>query len=162
LPQCFAENNPLLVHTGKEEIRVRPSSSIGESGEAMRNLTGTSSGDAYRRARVWAAHSKTRVAVSEAMSSSGFFLKKKPPRKRSRRAYYSGFALKRHFHTPRSSAIASKHAPEAVIFQRFPVPNSNPSSYIPAEDSPNPKQEILRFFTGEAVESYLTYSISIT
>jgi hypothetical protein len=46
----------------------------------------------------------------------------------------------RHFHSPRSSAIASEHAPEAVIYQRFPVPNSNPSSHIPAADSPNPKQ----------------------
>jgi hypothetical protein len=44
--------------------------------------------------------------------------------------------------SPRLSAISSKeHVPEAVIWQRFPIPNPNFSSHIPlsSADFPNLK-----------------------
>jgi len=43
----------------------------------------------------------------------------------------------------------------------FQTPNPNSSSHIPANHLPKP-EIIFAFFTGETVETYLTYSISIT
>jgi hypothetical protein len=45
-------------------------------------------------------------------------------------------------HSPQSSAVALKRCPEAVIRQRVPIHNLNPSSHIPvpASDFPNPNK----------------------
>jgi hypothetical protein len=53
----------------KKRKKVRPPSSRGEAGEAMRNLTGTIPGYAYRRARVWAAQTTRQSPQLSAISS---------------------------------------------------------------------------------------------
>jgi hypothetical protein len=105
----------------EKKKRVRTSSSIRE---AMRNLTVTIPGDAYRRARVWAAERDTSLS-----------------------------AVVRHLIETLPGINRSNSA--------FPIPNQNHSSNLPAADSPNPKQNFA-VFTGETVETHLTYSISIT